>query len=366
MSTPASLVVLIPSFNDWAALQLLLKRFDQVAFTAAWQVSAVIVDDASTQPLPDGWPNGCGKALASLDVLHLRSNLGHQRAIAIGLYHVHEFTHADAVAVMDGDGEDRVEDLPALLAEFETGDRREAVFAARGKRMESATFQIFYKAYRIVHRLFTGIEVRVGNFSILPREAVMRLMSVPDLWNHYAAAVYRARLPRRLLPLARGRRLAGESKMNFVSLLTHGLNAMSVFSEQVSARLLAATVAFAALTSGIGIAAGIGWLAFGVQFPSWMIITAAGVGALALQALGFATVFVFTIANRRTATGFILQRDAPYFILNNTKLSIPTRDTEPTRHIAAEQLQKLGGVLTDWDQARTARPSAIQKPEVTA
>ena len=149
----ADLVILIPSFNEWAALELLLERLDRVEFPAGWQVSAVIVDDASTLALPEGWPGVAGKSLTSLEILHLRCNLGHQRAIAIGLYHMHEFTNAAVLIVMDGDGEDRVEDLPALLEEFERGKRREAVFAARGKRMESLAFQLFYRAYRLLHRV---------------------------------------------------------------------------------------------------------------------------------------------------------------------------------------------------------------------
>src|SRR4029077_8125842 len=135
--------------------------------------------------------------------------------------------------------------------ELEEAGDREIVFTARTKRLESLTFRLSYRAYRFVHRMLTGVEVRVGNFSVVPRKALTRLMAVPDLWNHYAAAVYRARLPRRLLPLPRGRRLAGTSKMNFVSLLIHGLTAMSVFSDQVSARLLTASVGFAAASAGL-------------------------------------------------------------------------------------------------------------------
>ncbi len=343
----ADLVILIPSFNEWPALELLLERLDHVEFPAGWQVSAVIVDDASTLGLPEGWPGVAGRNLKSLEILHLRCNLGHQRAIAIGLYHVNEFTNAAALIVMDGDGEDRVEDLPALLEEFERGKRREVVFAARGKRMESPAFQLFYQAYRLFHRVLTGVEVRVGNFSVLPREAVTRLMPVSDLWNHYAAAVHRARLPRRLLPLARGPRLAGESKMNFVSLLMHGLNAISVFSDQVSARLLTATAAFALVTGCVGTLGLIGWRAAGERLPGWLPFAVAALLVVALQTLAFATVFVFTVANRRSATGFILQRDAPYFILGKTTIR------------ERPQLEKLSRALAAWSRVEVQQDPGV-------
>jgi hypothetical protein len=306
METPGeSLLILTPCFNDWAALRLLLPEVDRAMTGSKWCASVLIVDDASTEPIPDHWPGESFGSIESVTVLHLRCNLGHQRALALGLYHAHEFIDAAAVLVMDGDGEDRAEDLPKLLEEFERGGRRGAVFAARTRRMESLAFQFFYRAFRVVHRVLTGIEVRVGNFSVLPRSAVVRLMGSSDLWNHYAAAVDRGRLPRRLLPLARGKRLEGKSRMNFVSLLIHGLAAMSVFSDTISARLLAASAVFAVLGAG-----SIVWTGMGV--------TAGILLALAAQSLTFAALFALAIVSRRSSANFLLLRDAPYFILDST------------------------------------------------
>jgi len=300
-----TLGIVIPCFNEWEALCLLLPRIDQVLAGSRWRPMILIVDDASIEPLPADWP-------PAVEVLHLRCNLGHQRAIALGLYQMYSFTNASAVIVMDGDGEDRAEDLPALLEEFERGGRKEIVFAARGKRMESAVFQFFYGLYRWLHLALTGIEVRVGNFSVLPRAALTRLMAVSDLWNHYAAAVYRARLPHRWRVLDRGSRLAGKSKMNFVSLMVHGFTAMSVFSDQVGARVLAASVGLALLTA---LAAGACWL-FGLH--GWETSATGWLAILVMQALTFAVLFVFTIVSRRSATNFILLRDAQFFVLGRT------------------------------------------------
>ena len=324
-----SLLILIPSFNDWEALRLLLPRIDRAMRGSPWHASVLIVDDASTEPADPRWPGEPFTAIESVTILHLRCNLGHQRAIALGLYHAHEFTEAAAVLVMDGDGEDRAEDLPALLAEFERSGRREAVFAARTKRMESLAFQFFYQVYRTAHKALTGIEVRVGNFSVLPGAALTRLMAVSDLWNHYAAAVYRARLPRRLLPLARGRRLEGQSRMNFVSLLIHGLAAISVFSDQVSARLLAASSAFAILGFGILL-----WR--GLTTPAVVLLVGAA------QTLTIAILFALTIVSRRSSVNFLL-RDAPHFILGKT--------------VAAENspLIRLGAVLAREERPAVAR-----------
>jgi polyisoprenyl-phosphate glycosyltransferase len=314
----ASLAILIPNFNDWASLRLLLPLIDRALTGPQREVSVLVVDDASTEPMPEDWPGQVFSALRSVEVLHLRSNQGHQRAIALGLYHLHEFTDVEAVVVMDGDGEDRPEDLPQLLQAYVAGEGDEVVFAARTKRLESLGFRLCYRAYRLVHHAVTGVVVQVGNFSVVPRSAMARLMAVPDLWNHYAASVYRARLPHKLVPLPRGRRLAGESKMNFVSLLIHGLSAMSVFSDQVSARLLTAAVGFAVAAIGLmGVTAGVRWFT-DLAIPGWATFTVGLLLVLVVQSLSFATLFAFLIASRRSSLNFLLTRDAPYFILGKT------------------------------------------------
>ena len=312
-----SLAILIPNFNDWESLRLLLPQLDRAMQGSGHQVSVLVVDDASTEPMPEDWPGPNFSTIDSVEILHLRSNQGHQRAIALGLYHLHEFTEIDAVVVMDGDGEDRPEDLPELLGAY-SSEKGQVVFAARTRRMESLGFRLCYRAYRLVHHAMTGVVVQVGNFSVVPRSAMARLMSVPDLWNHYAASVYRARLPRTLVPLPRGRRLAGESKMNFVSLLIHGLSAMSVFSDQVSARLLTAAVGFAAVAMGLmGVTAGIRWFT-DLAVPGWATFTVGLLLVLVVQSLSFATLFAFLIASRRSSVNFLLTREAPYFILGKT------------------------------------------------
>jgi hypothetical protein len=305
MAIDKSVLILIPSYDDWDALRLLLPRIDSAVADSAWKASVLIVDDGSSDPCPTDWPGTNLHALESVRLLHLRCNLGHQRAIALGLYHAHEFTSADAVLVMDGDGEDRAEDIPVLLDEFERSGGTHTVFAARTRRMESCTFQFFYRAYKLIHLVLTGIEVRVGNFSVVPRPALTRLMVVSDLWNHYAAAVLRARLPRRLVPLERGARLAGHSRMNFVSLLVHGLSAISVFADRVSARLLAASCVLA--IAGLSLV-----FSTGVNTVSVAMI------ALAVQALSFGVFFALTIVSRRNGLTFLVLRDAPHFVLGVT------------------------------------------------
>ena len=132
------LVILLPVFNDWAALRKLLGSLDHVLASGAIEADVLVVDDGSTQPFEASSVGPDYRAIRRVEVLHLRRNLGHQRAIAIGLAFVEaERPRCRAVVLMDSDGEDAPEDVPRLLARYEQEGRRKIVFAERTKRSET-------------------------------------------------------------------------------------------------------------------------------------------------------------------------------------------------------------------------------------
>jgi hypothetical protein len=209
----------------------------------------------------------------AVQVLNLRRNLNHQRPIAVALCHVQDTMELDAVVVMDADGEDRPEDVPRLVQEFHRQRAQRIIFAERTRRSEGVVFGVFYALYRLIHRVLTGRAVRVGNLSIVPRSALVSLGAAPELWNHYAAAVFKLRLQTGTIQSSRGHRLAGTSRMNFVSLVIHGLSAISVFGEIVGTRLLAATGALILLClSGMGVVDSHADQLHGQQFDSIIYI----------------------------------------------------------------------------------------------
>jgi glycosyltransferase involved in cell wall biosynthesis len=295
------IVLLIPVYDDWESVQILLPSIDRALASYPAPVHVLLVDDGSSVPASDYEFEGLYEHIVQVDILHLKRNLGHQRAIAIALYHAHAHLSFRALLIMDGDGEDRAEDVPKLLAEFDRLSGARIVFAQRMKRLESVTFRVFYHLYRLAHLLLTGVAVRVGNFSVLPFGAVASLMVNSDLWNHYAASVFRSRIPYRLLPLPRGARLRGQSKMNFFSLLIHGLSAISVFGDVVSVRLLAV--------------AGVGFLA---TLPLFLLVDAGtawwALVIIAWQALTAAILLVFRTVGSRSHMSFLPARDAHYFV----------------------------------------------------
>lgn len=328
------MTLLIPVFNDWAALGSLIPALDAALAASGRRASILVVDDGS-QSEPDMAEAPLAlEAIAAIDVLHLRTNLGHQRAIAIGLAHLEAQGAPDAVVVMDGDGEDRPEDVGRLIAALDADGATRVVFAERRRRSEGPLFALLYWLYRLVHVMLTGERVRVGNFSVIPRYLLRRLVAVSDLWNHYAAAVFHARIPYTTIPTTRGTRYAGRSQMNPVSLVTHGLAAMSVFGDRIAVRLLIVTCAVTALVI-VWAAAFVAWhLATGTALPGW---TFYGVAALALLVLlGFATslAFVFIILAGRNSSGFLPFREFAHYVSHTTSLPVvrPHADHDLRRH----------------------------------
>jgi hypothetical protein len=274
----------------------------------------VLVDDASDEGPPTAL---CELVLPHVErvlVLPLRRNLGHQRAIALGLAYVEAELRCDAVAVMDGDGEDTPEDLLRLVQHCQQIEGRAVVFAERRQRSEGLAFRAFYRAYRAAHRVLTGKSVYFGNFSVVPAALLRRAVVVSELWNHYAAAIMRSRIPYTALHTSRGQRLAGRSRMGLVTLIAHGLSAMSVHADLAGVRLLIATaVMLLVMGSGLSIVVGLR-LFTELAIPGW----ASTVGMLLLvlmsQSAVMSLVFVFMTLQGRTVHGFVPARDYVHYV----------------------------------------------------
>jgi polyisoprenyl-phosphate glycosyltransferase len=307
------LVVLMPVFCDWAIASDVCARMDrELARLADISVRVLLVDDGSPEPLV-GWNLGGAQNLDRVDVLHLRRNMGHQRAIAMGLCFVHDEIECDAVLVMDADGEDRPEHVSRLIRRFRE-EPDAVVFAERHRRFESRVFRAGYWSYRLLHRALTGIAVREGNFSILPFAALSRLVNMSELWNHYAGAVYKSKLRYVRIPADRGQRLGGQSHMNLVELVVHGLSGISTFYDVVATRILIASLAsVVVLVAAIAVVVGIR-LSTNLAVPGWATFTAGLLFVLMLQVVSISFSLVFSLITTRLNMTFVPRRDYRIFV----------------------------------------------------
>jgi hypothetical protein len=218
---------------------------------------------------------------------------------------------------MDGDGEDDPKDVHTLIDRCCRRKLRKIIFAKRSKRSDGQIFKLGYISYKIVHYLLTGIKVEVGNFSIIPYQMLTRLMGVSEIWNHYAASVFHARLPLEMVSIPRGKRIAGNSKMNLISLVAHGMSAVSVFGETVAVRLLCFIGLLITLTLA-GLAATVLIKFFtDLAIPGWATNLTGILGIVLLNLLLLTMFSVILLLNSRDRLSFLPLRDWQYFVENS-------------------------------------------------
>lgn len=232
-TSPPRIVVVTPVLNDWLSLNELMK---ELAALPDVGLHVLAVDDGSAEPFRPSADLLTG-AVKRIQILRLRANQGHQRAIALGLAYAMRNLAFDCALVMDCDGEDEPSDVARMIMEGRQKPHS-LIVAQRRRRSEGLGFVLFYHAYRMLFLSLTGKPISFGNFSLLPRTLVDRVLFNPGVWNNFAATMLRSRAPIAFLPTTRGKRYFGASTMNFSSLIVHGMSAISVFSDIVIGRLV--------------------------------------------------------------------------------------------------------------------------------
>ncbi len=311
----------MPVYDDWEAAGAVCAALDSAcARLGSARVSVLIVDDWSDTLADTARFPPTLTALASIQCLRLRRNVGHQRAIAIGLAYLYDRSDMGAVVVMDSDGEDKPEDAVALIERW-LADPHRAIFAERRRRFEGAVFACGYHLYRFVHWLLTGISVRIGNFSILPREAAGAVVLTSESWSHYAASAVKARIPMSRVPMDRGRRLAGRSRMTLVGLVIHGLSAVSVFRELAGTRLIIASAV--ASLAGCGLVALLAALVVLHRIPFDRLTVALLLLTLIAMAEGIVASFAiaFSVLAGNAGAPVVPGRDYPPFVESVTTIA---------------------------------------------
>ena len=300
-----SLIVVTPVYEDVEASS---RLFRELAQQYKGQVFAVAVEDGSVkQPLTVSHLREAG--IDGL-ILKLRRNVGHQRAIAIGLGYASEFLLPEQrVVVMDSDGEDVPSSIPSLLEKLQA-DNVDAVVAQRKSRVETWRFKVFYVFYKSLFSLLTGRGISFGNFMVLKPAAVKRLVAMQELSIHVAAAVLASKLRTGVCALDRGPRYAGQSKMNFVGLALHGFKALMVFAEDVLVRVGIAC-AFVAMTTIVFSIAAVMLKLLGFSSPGWFSVALGILMLMFIQtgALALMTLMLTGVVRGGTVTSVIAYRD---------------------------------------------------------
>lgn len=305
------ITILTPVYNDWESFFLLSQDIKKcLQDKDKYKFNIIAINDGSVQTPNDyDWQ----KLGIDIEILHLARNVGHQKAIALGLAFINDNRQTDFIVVMDSDGEDMPCDI-LNLAHESIANPNKIIFAHRIKRKEKPWFVLFYQIYKFIFELSTGTKITFGNFSLVPYSLLKRLVNVSEIWNHYSAGVLFSRLPFKTIPIERGTRLAGQSKMNFTGLILHGLAAISVQANVVSVRILLCSLVFIGL-SILGILVGVGVkLTTTLAIPGWLTSVVIGLGIIMIQAIMISIFLVFIVLNNRIQRQFIPSIDYKIYI----------------------------------------------------
>ena len=227
------LKILIPIYNDWKSLTKLLEKINFQLKNLNHDVSIIIVNDFSTEIVPKILGNY--ENFHSIKILNMKSNMGHARCIATGLKYISENCEFDYVIPMDGDGEDRPEEIKNFIEKINQ-NFNEPIVGERVKRSEGLIFKIGYIVHKLFTFIFTGRSVKFGNFTCLPKKTVIKLVNDKSTWSSFSGSL--SKLESKLIstPSERGVRFFGPSKMNYLSLFVHSFAIMAVFKTTVILR----------------------------------------------------------------------------------------------------------------------------------
>ena len=225
--------ILIPVYNDWQSVLKLLDNINLSIESLDHEISVIIVNDASNhdRPLEE-------KDLENIDsikILNMKINQGHARCIATGLKYIYEKEDFDYVIPMDGDGEDRPEEIKNFIKLSEQKSEK-SIVGERVKRSEGIFFQLCYKFHKFLTLAFTGQSIKFGNYSCLSKSTIEKMLKEKATWSSFSGSLRKVEKDLVSSPSVRGTRYFGPSQMSFFNLLKHSLSIISVYRKTVLIR----------------------------------------------------------------------------------------------------------------------------------
>ena len=239
--------VLIPVYNDWQSVFKLLENIDSQVSTLNDEFSVIIVNDASTESRPEFSADLIN--LKSIRTINMKQNRGHARCNAVGLKYINEKEEFDYVIPMDGDGEDRPEEIILLIEKIK--EYPDIVITAnRVKRSEGLIFKLCYLVHKYLTLVFTGQTIKYGNYTCLPKSAVNAMVNESATWSSFSGSLAKTVKNKKSIPSERGTRYFGPSKMSFINLLKHSLSIIAVFKTTLLIRSILFIIAYLFLVTG--------------------------------------------------------------------------------------------------------------------
>ncbi len=241
------IIILVPIYNDWQSASKLIEEINSKVSGLDIQFSIIFVNDASTEQQSIHVPNL--KNLQSVKIINMKENKGHARCIASGLKYINEKEEFDFIIPMDGDGEDRPEELSLFFDKLKDYPDK-VITADRVKRSEGLFFKLCYLVHKYLTFIFTGQFIRFGNYTCLPKPIIEKMVNEKATWSSFSGSLAKITKERVSIPSIRGTRYFGPSKMSFINLLKHSLSIIAVFKITLLIRSLLFLVVYLFLILG--------------------------------------------------------------------------------------------------------------------
>jgi len=225
--------ILIPIYNDRESLTKLIDNINEELNGINAEVSILVINDGSSQQILDTYPNL--ENINSFEIINMKQNKGHARCIASGLKFINEKKEFDYVIPMDGDGEDRPEEIKNFI-ELSEKVGEQSIIGERVKRSEGLLFQICYKFHKFLTLAFTGQSIKFGNFTCLSKLTIEKMLKEKATWSSFSGSLRKVEKDLVSSPSIRGTRYFGPSQMSFLNLIKHSLSIISVYRKTVLIR----------------------------------------------------------------------------------------------------------------------------------
>ena len=224
--TPPRISVAIPLHDEEHVLPELIGRLAAVLDgLQGGPHEIVLVDDGSvdrTFELIRDAAAGDGRVVG----IRLSRNFGHQAALTAAL----ETVSGDVTVIMDGDLQDRPEEIPRFLAEHARG--YDVVYAQRTQRKEGLALRgSYFVFYRLLNR-FADLEVPVdsGDFALVSRRVVEQLNRLPERHRYLRGLRTWVGFPQTGISVERDRRAGGTPSYTMGKLLSLAFDGIFAFS----------------------------------------------------------------------------------------------------------------------------------------
>ena len=225
--------ILIPVYNDFQSVSKLISKINLVISNIEHEISIILVNDASSGKIE--FENINMDKIESIQIINMRENKGHARCNAAGLKYIFENEEFDYVIPMDGDGEDRPEEIKNFI-ELSNQAGEQSIIGERVKRSEGLFFQTCYKFHKFLTLAFTGQSIKFGNFTCLSKSTIEKMLKEKATWSSFSGSLKKVEKDLVSSPSIRGTRYFGPSQMSFFNLLKHSLSIISVYRKTVLIR----------------------------------------------------------------------------------------------------------------------------------